>query len=158
MEFIKRIFDVITSSFKRILGVIVLSTIVITGVYFLGVYYLTYSEGTRAGELIKFSKKGVIVKTWEGEISQGVSGAKIFTFSVEDGKKDVIKSLQEHQGKYVKVHYFERYGTFFWLGDTKYFITKVEQENSPHSHPISYPKKNENQNTSDVSENQKDTN
>ncbi len=133
MEFIKKIFEAITSSIKRILATIALSVIVLTGIYYLGIYYWTYSEGTRAGELIKFSKKGVMVKTWEGEISQGVSGAKIFTFSVEDGEKEVIKSLQEHQGQYVKVHYFERFGTIFWLGDTKYFITKVEKENSPHS-------------------------
>ncbi|MFZ9003546.1 MAG: 6-phosphogluconate dehydrogenase, partial [Robiginitalea sp.] len=35
------------------------------------VYYVPYSEGVRSGELIKFSRKGVLFKTWEGEISQG---------------------------------------------------------------------------------------
>jgi hypothetical protein len=44
----------------------------------------------------------------------------------------VINGLQNYQGKYVKVYYKERYKTFFWLGDTKYFINKVEREESPH--------------------------
>ena len=74
----------------------------------------------------------MIAKTWEGEISQGISGAQIFAFSVLDKDKDVIEKLKEYQGQYVKVNYTERYTTFFWLGDTKYFITAVEAEKSPH--------------------------
>lgn len=117
---------------KKILGLIVLAILVVAGLYYAFIYYVPYSEGVRSGELIKFSKKGVLAKTWEGEISQGISGAQIFSFSVEDQHKEAIYDLQEFQGKYVKVYYFERYGTFFWLGDTKYFVTKVEEENSPH--------------------------
>lgn len=95
--------------------------------YFSAIYYITYSEGYRAGELVKFSHKGILFKTWEGEISQGVSEAQIFTFSVEDKEKEVIKLLQDLQGKDVKLTYKERFSTFPWLGDTKYFITKVEK-------------------------------
>ena len=94
--------------------------------YTLFIYYAKYSEGIRAGELIKFSYKGVIIKTWEGEISQGVSEGQIFKFSVEGNEKKVIDDLERLQGKYVKLHYFERFNSFIWLGDTKYFITKVE--------------------------------
>jgi len=100
--------------------------------YFAFIYYVPYSEGTRSGELIKFSSKGVIFKTWEGEISQGISGAQIFQFSVLDKDKDVIKKLQENEGKYVKLTYVERYATFIFWGDTKYFIQNVEETNSPH--------------------------
>ena len=100
--------------------------------YFAFVYFVPYSEGTRSGELIKFSRKGVISKTWEGEISQGISGAQIFQFSVLDKNNDVIKKLQKHEGDYVKLTYIERYATFFFWGDTKYFITGVEQSTSPH--------------------------
>ena len=42
--------------------------------YFAFVYYVPYSEGVRSGELIKISHKGVVFKTWEGELSQGISG------------------------------------------------------------------------------------
>jgi hypothetical protein len=97
--------------------------------YFCFLYFVSYSEGVRAGELIKFSHKGVVFKTWEGEISQGVSESQRFVFSVEDKETQVIDDLNNFQGKMVKLHYFERYKLLFWLGDTKYFITKVEVQN-----------------------------
>jgi len=107
------------------LGILLLGTVL----YFLTIYYVTYSEGYRAGELVKFSHKGVMIKTWEGEISQGISEAQTFVFSVENSEKQVIEDLNNFQGKMVKLHYFERFKHLFWLGDTKYFITKVEVQN-----------------------------
>ena len=94
------------------------------------VYFASYSTGTRSGELIKFSDKGIVFKTWEGEISKGISGAQIFSFSVEN--KEIIEKLQKFQGSYVKVTYKERFLKLMWLGDTKYFITDVVEEESPH--------------------------
>lgn len=96
------------------------------------IYFVTFSDGIRSGELIKISHKGVLVKTWEGQISQGISGAQIFSFSVLDKNQEVIEKLQEYQGEYVKLEYVERYATFFWLGDTTYFVTSVERDQSPH--------------------------
>ncbi|RMA64633.1 6-phosphogluconate dehydrogenase [Ulvibacter antarcticus] len=117
---------------KKILFIILGSLLAIYLLYFAVVYFVPYSEGTRAGELIKFSHKGVIVKTWEGEISQGISGAQIFSFSVLDQEGDVIKKMQEYQGQYVKLTYVERFGTFFFWGDTKHFVSDVSLEQSPH--------------------------
>ena len=111
-----------------VLGLGVFGVIAALLLYYAFIYFVTYSEGTRSGELIKISHKGVIVKTWEGKISQGVSDELSFIFSVEGNETKVIEDLQRLQGKYVKLYYFERYKTFFWLGDTKYFITKVEEE------------------------------
>ena len=105
--------------------------LVFAGIYAF-IYYVPFSEGVRSGELIKISNKGVLVKTWEGQISQGISGAQIFSFSVEDRETEVIEQLKEYQGDYVKLHYRERYTTFPWLGDTKYFIFRVEEDHSPH--------------------------
>lgn len=108
--------------------------LVITSIslYFTFLYYVPYSEGVRSGELIKISKKGYVIKTWEGEISQGISGAQVFKFSVMDNQPAVIDSLKKYQGNFIKVEYVERYKTFFWWGDTHYFITKVEKESSPY--------------------------
>jgi len=117
---------------KKILFLIITAIILAFTAYFAAVYYASYSEGTRSGELIKFSKKGIVFKTYEGEISQGISGAQIFSFSVEEGEIEVINKLDQYQGKYVKLTYKERFGTFAWLGDTKYYITGVALENSPH--------------------------
>ncbi len=96
------------------------------------VYFVPFSHGVRSGELIKISYKGVLIKTWEGEISQGISGAQIFSFSVLDKDTEAIEKLKEYQGEYVKLDYVQRYSTFAWLGDTKYFVTKVTLDKSPH--------------------------
>lgn len=120
------------SRVKKIVFYLMLFLVLGTVAYVSFIYYVPYSEGVRSGELIKISNKGYLVKTWEGEISQGISGAQIFQFSVEGGKSEIIQQLKDLQGKYVKVEYIERYRTFFWWGDTRYYITKVEKENSPH--------------------------
>ena len=111
---------------KTIISIVLILTVIIAG-YVAVIYYASYSEGSRAGELIKFSHKGVVFKTWEGEISQGVSEAQRFEFSVEAKNKDVIKDLDDLQGHMVKVTYKERFGTFPWMGDTKYYVLKVEK-------------------------------
>lgn len=115
----------------KIIGIVVGILALIITLYFTFMYYATFSDGTRSGELIKFSHKGLAMKTYEGELSQGISGAQIFAFSVMDSEEKVIADLKELQGGYVKVTYVERYKTFPWWGDTKYFITAVEKENSP---------------------------
>lgn len=117
---------------KKILFIILGSLVAIYLLYFAFVYFVPYSQGTRAGELIQFSHRGVMVKTWEGEISQGISGAQIFSFSVLDKDADVIEKLKEYQGTFVKVTYVERYASFIIWGETKFFVTAVEKEDSPH--------------------------
>lgn len=117
---------------KRTLFYILGGILLLYLVYFAFIYFVPYSEGTRTGELIKFSRKGMVAKTWEGEISQGISGAQIFTFSVLDEEEEVINKLKENEGNYVKLTYVERYATFPFWGDTKYFIHKVEEAQSPH--------------------------
>jgi hypothetical protein len=113
--------------------IVVLLGVVLIGFasYFAVMYYATFSEGFRSGELIKISHKGMVFKTWEGELSQGIAGAQIFKFSILDSEPGVIKQMEDLQGDYVKITYVERYTTFAWWGDTKYFVTKVEKEDSP---------------------------
>ena len=90
---------------KKFLGILISVVLIVTVIYFSFIYFATFSEGIRSGELIKISKKGVLVKTWEGEISQGISGAQIFSFSVLDKDKQVITDLQKFEGKYIKVKF-----------------------------------------------------
>lgn len=116
---------------KRILIIIAVSCLLILTSYFAFVYYVPYSNGYRSGELIRMSHKGVIMKTWEGEISQGVSGSQIFRFSVLDSDQKVVDDLNKLEGQYVKLTYVERYKTFSWWGDTHFFVTAVKKENSP---------------------------
>lgn len=100
------------------------------------IYYfiagMSYSEGTRSGILTKVSKKGYIIKTYEGELNVGgfsqgdgtIMPASIFRFSVTD--KEVYKKLEELQGRKVVLSYRQVMKNFFWQGDTDYFITEVQ--------------------------------
>ncbi|MBP9793873.1 MAG: 6-phosphogluconate dehydrogenase [Flavobacterium sp.] len=117
--------------FRKFILITILAIVLgITG-YFVVLYNFTYSEGDRTGELIKFSHKGYLFKTYEGEISKGIAGVQLFRFSVLDSDQKVIDALNAAQGKYVKVHYIERLKTFPWWGDTTYFVTEVQEERSP---------------------------
>ncbi len=92
----------------------------------------TYSDGTRAGTLTKISKKGVVFKTYEGQLNlggfqhdpEGISG-NIWDFSVP--KKDVYEQLQHFEGKQVKLFYKERYRAMPWQGKTTYFVYNVQE-------------------------------
>jgi len=98
---------------KIIIYAILAIALIITS-YFSFVYYASYSDGVRSGQSIKFSHKGVMFKTWEGEISQGISGTQTFSFSVLDKDDKVVQELKDFEGQYVKVTYKERYRTFPW--------------------------------------------
>lgn len=87
----------------------------------------TYSSGERIGYVQKFSRKGWICRTWEGELAMTpVPGAvpQIFPFTVRD---DVVAArLSEAEGKKVSLHYQEKRGiptTCF--GETSHFVTNV---------------------------------
>ena len=117
---------------RKILVYGILAIVLAASAYIAALYYATFSDGIRTGELIKFSHKGYIFKTWEGELSQGLLGSQKFAFSVMDNQPEVIEQMKANQGKFVKIEYIERYGTFSWWGETNYYITKVTPEKSPY--------------------------
>lgn len=96
-------------------------------------FNFTYSDGNRAGTLIKFSKKGYVFKTYEGEINLGgvnpIPGNTIannmWVFSVKDDA--VAYKLMEMEGKNIRVHYKEKIRNLPWQGETKYFVDQVEE-------------------------------
>ena len=68
---------------KKVLGLGLVGILAVFMAYYAFIYFVTYSEGTRSGELIKISNKGVIVKTWEGEISSRyIWGSDIYVFGI----------------------------------------------------------------------------
>jgi len=91
---------------KKFFTYTVVSILIVFLVYVLFIYFVTFSEGYRAGELIKISKRGVLFKTWEGRLSQGVSEEQQFNFSVQKSDTEVLEQLKEFQGKKVRVTYY----------------------------------------------------
>ena len=88
----------------------------------------SYSDGDRAGFVQKFSKKGWICKTWEGELLLAtVPGAipEKFEFSVRDDA--VAGQILANMGKRVVLGYAQHRGVpSSCFGDTEYFIEKVQ--------------------------------
>jgi len=86
-----------------------------------------YSDGERAGYVQKFSRKGWICKTWEGEQALvNLPGAmpEIFYFSVRDDA--VAKRIQQVVGKRVALTYEQHIGIpTSCFGDTQYFVTDI---------------------------------
>lgn len=86
-----------------------------------------YSEGERAGYAQKFSRKGWICKTWEGELAMvNLPGAmpEIFRFSVRD--EAVAKRINDTMGQRVTLHYEQHIGLpSSCFGETQYFVTDV---------------------------------
>jgi hypothetical protein len=124
---------------KKFWGWFFFIVLVILAAFIYWKYFFTYSEGYRAGLLQKFSKKGTIFKTYEGEmiLSSVHSRADIaiasekFLFSVTDEK--VATQLDQMQGQYVVIHYMEKNGVVPWVGETTYIVDSVRiAENNPY--------------------------
>ncbi len=87
-----------------------------------------YSSGERAGYVQKFSSKGYVCKTWEGEIvlvSMPGTQAEKFNFTV---KNDVVaKHVIESLGKRVRISYEEHKGIpSSCFGDSAYFVNSIQ--------------------------------
>ena len=116
---------------KKLAGWIILIVIILLASFIYWKFIFTYSDGYRAGLLQKFSRKGAIFKTYEGEMilssvrsSRDIAiASEKFYFSVKD--KAVAQKLGQVQGDYIVIHYKEKNGALPWIGDTKYLVDSV---------------------------------
>jgi hypothetical protein len=87
----------------------------------------SYSEGERAGILQKFSLRGWVCRTYEGELAMSiVPGVTpiVWDFSVRD--EAVARQVEAAMGKRVALHYHEHRGIpTRCFGDTSYFVDSV---------------------------------
>jgi hypothetical protein len=117
---------------KKILYILLIVFFVFIGFYMHWKYYYTYSDGYRSGVLQKFSRKGYVFKTYEGEIilsnMQGNAGGiivpEIFEFSVIE--KKIAQQLDTLQGRKVIVHYLQKNGILLWRGESDYLVDSVK--------------------------------
>ena len=115
---------------KILFGILALLIVGLLITYF--ILNFTYSEGSRAGVLMKFSKRGYIFKTYEGELNTGGVGNiantaqlnQVWNFSVkEEGFADTLHS---YEGKKVILFYQQKVKHLPWQGETDYFVSKVQ--------------------------------
>jgi hypothetical protein len=96
--------------------------------YIWAALHFSYSEGERAGFLQKFSKRGWICKTWEGEILlSSMPGAipEKFPFSVRD--EAVAGKMAAAMGKRVVLSYSQHKGLpTSCFGETEYYIDQLQ--------------------------------
>ena len=87
----------------------------------------SYGTGERAGYVQKFSSRGYICKTWEGELAMvsmpGTMSEK-FLFTVHDDT--VAKKINANLGKKVALKYDQHIGLpTSCFGDTEYFVSDL---------------------------------
>jgi len=115
------------------IGLIVLGLVTAIVVF---LYNVNVSEGVRSGVVMKISKKGMLIKTWEGQLNTGsiasgsaASPAGVWEFSVPRDDDKLYEELEQVSlsGERVKLRYKEKMLRFSWRGDTKYFVYDVER-------------------------------
>lgn len=114
---------------RSILPITLLILIVGLVIFFFIRFYWVFGQGTKAGTLNTFMKKGYIFKTYEGKIIQSGFKQNIqsneFNFSVANER--VAQILLHNAGKEVEVHYKEYFGAIPWRGLEKYVVDSVYQ-------------------------------
>src|SRR5690349_20485451 len=112
---------------KLWLAILVFAPILVYMLYTMGTLKWTDSQGIRARYLQKFSRKGWVCKTWEGELAQtNYPGAAptIWLFTVRSDA--AARQLNLALGRKVLLFYREHRGIpSRCFGDTNYFIDSV---------------------------------
>jgi hypothetical protein len=111
---------------RRFLIAAVVLALLVAGDLWLA-WHWSYSSGERAGWVQKFSHKGWICKTWEGElalVSLPGSTVEKFYFTVHEDR--VAADINRLIGQRVALHYEQKVGLpTSCFGETRYFVTKV---------------------------------
>lgn len=115
---------------KPLLFLVLLVVVAVLGfaLYVWVTLHVNYADGERAGYVQKFSRKGWVCKTWEGELAMmNLPGTmpELFRFSVRD--EAVATRLNQTLGQRVRVHYEQHKGVpTACFGETEYFVTSVQ--------------------------------
>lgn len=116
-----------THKIKRFLIALLVTPVILSVLYSVIVLNWNYADGERSGYLQKFSRKGWICKTYEGELAMTTvpgTAPVIWEFSVWD--EGVAKKMNGLLGKRVIVHYREyRNIPTDCFGATDYFVDGV---------------------------------
>lgn len=107
-----------------------------------------YSNGEKVGNLIEFTRKGVIYDSWEGRLNLTQTGMNTsgepFSFSFDNDRTDqdsIIELMKQAQveGWKVKLRYHEVWGfknVFYNRGETGYFIDGLTVLDKDFANPL----------------------
>ena len=117
----------LTRKHKLIIAGLVVVPLILFGLYTWTALTWAYSEGERVGYVQKFSKKGWLCKTWEGELSMiAIPGAMPEKFFFTVRSDSVAAMINQSSGKQVRLHYEQHLGIpTDCFGETEYFVTGV---------------------------------
>jgi len=112
---------------KKILWTVGTITLAVLIVFCYWRFYFVLADGTQAGTLNIFQKKGIIFKTYEGKIILSGFKANVqsneFSFSVTN--EEVAAQLLKVSGREVNVHYKQYFGSLPWRGMQKYIVDSI---------------------------------
>src|SRR5450759_846523 len=117
---------------KKVLKWLIILIVIFVGTLIYWKYFYTYSEGYRAGLLQKFSSKGALFKTYEGEmILSSVSSSRDVAIASEKflftlSNKALVRQFDTLPGETVIVHYKQKNARLFWRGDSPYLVDSVK--------------------------------
>jgi hypothetical protein len=124
--------------FKWYLLGFVAALLALAVLYTMFMLWWSYSDGERAGVLQKFSERGWVCKTYEGELALYVVAGvapQIWNFSVRDPA--VAAELGKAVGQNVRLHYREHRGLpTSCFGETDYFVDRLDVVGQP---PVAAP-------------------
>ncbi len=113
---------------RRLLLLAALGAIALGGLYLWAASAFSYSKGERAGYVQKFSKKGWVCKTWEGELAMATLPGtlpEVFAFTLHDDK--LAAEVNQLVGVRVALGYEQHLGLPSCFGDTSYWVTSVKR-------------------------------
>ena len=110
-----------------VLAGVILSPILVFAVWTVIALNYAYSAGHRAGYVQKFSKKGWICKTWEGQLAMvNVPGAMQERWDFSVRSDSIAQLITNSMGQRVSLDYDQHGGIpTSCFGDTPYFVTGV---------------------------------
>lgn len=112
----------------KLFGIFVILPILLLALWTTITLNWAYSRGERAGFIQKFSQKGWLCKTWEGEIAMvNMPGAAQERFAFSVRSDSVARDITRLMGSRVALTYEEHRGVpLRCFGDTGYFVTAVK--------------------------------
>jgi len=116
------------SKLRKYFRTIVLFAFAVIAILIYWNYFNVKSNGDRKGVLIKFSHKGNIFKTDEGEMwlgcRQTVNAEKYFFSVTNDSIAGILRNLQD---ECLQIEYKEYRATLPWRGESKYIVFGVKK-------------------------------